>query len=130
LLAENEQYVLGHDSVLARSATIVQLGLITLLFVATSSLRLVWQRRLFGIATGMAVIISIEVVTLALANRYGLIFAHTYDWVKSVAYLCGAFIWTVYFLRREVPVPVTTVDDDLPLQEWNAALLRLLSGRR
>ena len=54
---------------LDRSATIVQLGLIILLFVATSSLWLVWQRHLFGIATGMAVIISIEVVTLALTTR-------------------------------------------------------------
>jgi hypothetical protein len=114
---------------LDRSATIVQLGLITLLLVANSSLGLIWQRHLFGIATGLAVIISIEVVSLAIANRYGLIFAGTYDWVKSVAYLCGTLIWTVYFLRREAPVPLTVWDDDLRLQEWNTALLRLLSRR-
>ncbi|HEX9120774.1 MAG TPA: hypothetical protein VF840_09565 [Terriglobales bacterium] len=111
---------------LDRSATIVQLGLIALLFAATSSLWLVWQRHLFGIATGMAIIISIEVVTLALAARYGLIFANTYNWVKSVAYLCGALIWTVYFLRREASVRFTVWDDNLRLQEWNTALLRLL----
>lgn len=114
---------------LDRSATIVQLGLIILLFVATSSLWLVWQRHLFGIATGMAIIISIEVVALALSTRYGLIFANTYTSVKSVAYLCGVLIWTVYFLRREVTVPFTVLGDDLRLQEWNTALLKLL-GRR
>jgi hypothetical protein len=112
---------------LDRSATIVQLGLIALLFVATSSLWLVWQRHLFGIATGMAIIISIEVVSLAIASHYGLIFASTYNWVKSVAYLCGVLIWTVYFLRREAVVPFTVWDNDLRLQEWNTALLRLLS---
>ena len=115
---------------LDRSATIVQTGLIALLFVATSSLWLVWQRHLFGIATGMAIIISIEMSSLALAARYGLIFAGTYNWVKSVAYLCAALIWTVYFLRREVSVPFTVWDEDLRLQEWNAALLRLLSRQR
>jgi hypothetical protein len=114
---------------LDRSATIVQLGLIVLLFVATSSLWLVWQRHLFGIATGMAVIISIEVVALALTTRHGFIFANTYSWVKSVAYLCGVLIWTVYFLRREAPVPFTVLGDDLRLQEWNTALLKLLSRR-
>jgi hypothetical protein len=111
---------------LDRSATIVQLGLIGLLFVATSSLWLLWQRHLFGIATGMAIIISIEMASLALATRYGLILASTYNWVKSVAYLCGALIWTVYFLRREASVPFTVWDDNLRLQEWNAALLKLL----
>ena len=114
---------------LDRSATIVQLGLIILLFVATSSLWLVWQRPLFGIATGMAIIISIEVVALALTTRYGLVFANTYNWVKSVAYLCGVLIWTVYFLRREAVVPFTVWGDDLRLQEWNTALLKLLSRR-
>lgn len=114
---------------LDRSATIVQLGLITLLFVATSSLWLVWQRHLFGIATGMAIIISIEVVALALTTRYGLIFANPYSWVKSVAYLCGVLIWTVYFLRREAFVPFTVGDDDLRLQERNTALLKLRSRR-
>jgi hypothetical protein len=114
---------------LDRSATIVQLGLITLLFIATSSLWLPWQRHLFGIAAGMAVIISIEVVGLALTTRYGNMFANAYDWVKSVAYLCGVLIWTVYFLRREVPVRFTVWDDDLRLQEWNTVLLKLLSRR-
>ncbi|MBZ5512165.1 MAG: hypothetical protein LAN70_13480 [Acidobacteriia bacterium] len=114
---------------LDRSATIVQLGLITLLFVATSSLWLVWQRQLFGIAAGMAVIISIEVVALALSTRYGIIFANTYGWVKSVAYLCGVLIWTIHFLRREVSVPFTVYGDDLRLQEWNTALTKLLSRR-
>ena len=112
---------------LDRSGTIVQLGLIILLFVAASSFWLVWQRHLFGIATGMAVIISIEVVSLALSARYGLIFANTYSWVKSVTYLFGVLIWAVYFLRREAVVPFTVCEDDLRLQEWNTTLLRLLS---
>jgi hypothetical protein len=115
---------------LDRSATIVQLGLITLIFVATSSLWLVWQRHLFGIATGMAIIISIEVVSLALSARYGLIFASTYNWVKSVAYLCGVLVWTVYFLRREAVVPFAVWNDDHRLQEWNTALLRILGRQR
>ena len=115
---------------LDRSATIVQLGLITLLFVATSSLWLVWQRHLFGIAAGMTIIISIELVALALTTRYGTMFANTYNWVKSVAYLCGVLIWTVHFLRREATVRLTVWDDDLRLQEWNTALLNLLSRHR
>lgn len=115
---------------LDQSATIVQLGLITLLFIATSSLWLVWQRQLFGIATGMAIIICIEVVSLALSARYGLIFASAYNWVKSVAYLCGVLIWTVYFLRREAVVPFAVWNDDHRLQEWNTALLGVLGRQR
>ena len=115
---------------LDRSATIVQLGLITLLFVASSSLGLIWQRHLFGIATGLAVIIIIEVVSLTIAARYGLMFANTYNWVKSVAYLCAALIWTVHLLRREASVPLAVSDDGLRLQEWNTALLGLLSRQK
>jgi hypothetical protein len=115
---------------LDRSATIVQLGLIILLFVVTSSLWLAWQRHLFGIAIGMAIIISIEVVALALNTRYGLMLTNTYNWVKSVAYLCGVLIWTVHFLRREASVPFAVWDDNLRLQEWNTALLSILGRQR
>ncbi len=111
---------------LDRSATIVQVGLIVLLFLLTSALALPWQRYLFGIAAGMAVIISVEAVAIALTTRYGLIFANTYNWVKSIAYLCGVSIWAVYLLKREATPVILGGRDDFALSEWNAALLKFL----
>jgi hypothetical protein len=112
---------------LDKSATIVQLGLLTLLFVVTSSLWLVWQRSLLGIALGLTVIISIQLVASALAMRFGLVFNHTYNSLKSVAYLCAVLTWTFYSLRREATITLSLRgDDDLRLQEWNTELLKLL----
>jgi hypothetical protein len=59
-----------------------------LLFLACSSLSLPWHRHLFGIATGLTIVITIDVVSLAIALRYGQMFAMTYNWAKSIAYLC------------------------------------------
>jgi hypothetical protein len=112
---------------LDRSATILQLGLLTLLFVVTSSLWMVWQRSLLGIATGMVIIVSIELVALTLSMRYGETFAQTYFSLKGYAYLCAVVTWTIYCLRREGTVTLSLRDDDLRLQEWNAELLKLLS---
>lgn len=111
---------------LDRSATIVQLGLLTLLFIVTSSLWMVWQRSLLGIATGMVIIVSIELVALTLSMRYGETFAQTYFSLKGYAYLCAVVTWTVYSLRREGTVTLSLRTDDLRLQEWNAELLKLL----
>lgn len=114
---------------LDRCATVVQTGLVLLLFLASSSLSLPWQRHLFGIAAGLAIVITIEVVSLALSLHYGMMFAATYAWVKGVAYLGGVLAWTVYLLRRESNSVSAIASDKLRLQEWNAALLKLL-GRQ
>jgi hypothetical protein len=107
-------------------ATVVQMGLIILLFLACSSLSLPWHRHLFGIATGLAIVITIDVVSLAITLRYGQMFATTYNWVKSIAYLCCVIVWSVYLLRREARALIIVASDDLRLQEWNTALLKLL----
>jgi hypothetical protein len=112
---------------LDRCATVVEMGMIILLFFASSSLSLPWRQHLFGIVTGLSIIIAIEVVTLAITFRYGQMFATTYNWVKSVAYLCGVLIWTVYLLRREARASIAVAAEDLRLQDWNAALLKLLN---
>ncbi len=113
--------------ILDRSATIVEVGLIILLFAATSSLCVRWPRYLFGVAAGLSIIVSIEVVSLALTIHYGLMYVSTYAWVKSVAYVCAVLTWTIHMLRRESAVTTTLPGDDFRLQEWNDALLKLLS---
>ncbi len=111
---------------LDRSATIVQIGLIVLLFLLTSALSLPWQRHLFGIAAGMAVIISVEAVALAITSRYGLMFASTYNWVKSIACLCGVSTWAVYLVKSEASPVLLGCREDFALSEWNAVLLKFL----
>ncbi len=111
---------------LDQSATLVQLGLLTLLFVATSSLWMVWQRSLFGIAIGLTVVVSMELISLVLMGKYGKSFGSTYNWVKSLAYLGGVLTWTSYSVRRQVPVRLALRNNDLRLEEWNATLLKLL----
>ncbi len=63
---------------------------------------------------------------MAPAARYGLIFANTYNWVKSIAYLCGVSFWAVYLAKREATPVILGGRDDFALSEWNAALLKFL----
>jgi hypothetical protein len=88
---------------------------------------MVWQRSLLGIAMGLIVIVSLQLVASTVAMRDGLPVANTYTTVKSLAYLCAVLTWTFYSLRHEAPIALSLRgDDDLRLQEWNTELLKLL----
>jgi len=104
----------------------VQCGLILVLFLAAAYFQMHWPHRLFGIALGLEMYVSIELAISALRPQLGIRINGMFDYVEVISYVCAILVWSYYLFvpepvrRRTVAVPTTD------LEKWNEELLRLL----
>jgi hypothetical protein len=112
---------------LERSADVVRVGLVILLFLVSSYLGLRLRDRAFGIALGFGVYAAVVLAAVALRTHVGQVAASTLSLVWTGAYTCALVIWMVYLLapaRKAVAVRVVPNTD---LEKWNRAVGELLN---
>ena len=115
-------------NMLDRTALILQAGLLTSLFLFSRYLNLSWRNQVLGIALGLGVYATVDLITTAIRSQAGFRNAGLLDYVSMAAYHCSALIWIFYLLRRE---RARSKDiHDLPthheVEAWNQELERLL----
>lgn len=104
----------------------VQCGLILVLFVAAAYFHMEWPHRLFGIALGLELYVSVALAKSALRPQLGMRSNHMLDYVEIISYVCAILVWSYYLFvpervrARQIAVPATD------LEKWNEELLRLL----
>ncbi|MGE0404780.1 MAG: hypothetical protein AB7O65_00660 [Candidatus Korobacteraceae bacterium] len=107
---------------LKQGATIVELGLLLLLFSAANFFQVSWKHYVFGIAMGFALHASVEVIAVTFRVRLGMIAQSGWNFVNGAAYHCAIVIWIVHLLSRarthdmEIDIPQSN------LEEWNTTL--------
>ena len=107
--------------------SVVQSGLLLLLFALSSSLGLSWRSFVFGIAVGMGFFSSVDLATTAI--RVALpdaVAGRILDLVTMATYHACVLVWLFYLL---MPAPAVELIRALPetnLDRWNAELERLL----
>jgi hypothetical protein len=115
-------------NMLNRTTLILQTGLLAGLFLFSRYLSLSWRNQVFGIALGLGVYATVDLVGAAILSQTGFLHARLLDYVSMAAYHCSVLIWFFYLLRRER----NRSDDshDLPthheVEAWNQELERLL----
>jgi len=114
-------------NMLDRTALILQTGLLTGLFLFSRYLTLSWRNQVFGIALGLGVYATVDLITAAISAQSGYWRVELLDYISMAAYHCSALIWIFYLLCRE---PVRPDVDNLPgqhdVEAWNQELERLL----
>jgi hypothetical protein len=111
-----------------RTALILQTGLLAGLFLFSRYLTLSWRNQVFGIALGLGVYATVDLVAAAILSQTGFLHADLLDYASMAAYHGSVLIWIFYLLRRER----NQSDDvqDLPthhdVEAWNQELERLL----
>jgi hypothetical protein len=118
-------------NMLDRTALILQTGLLAGLFLFSRYLTLSWRNQAFGIALGLGIYATVDLITAAISAQAGFWHAELLDLVSMGAYHCSVVIWMVYLLRRE-----TVRSDEVhnfpahhELEVWNEELERLLHQR-
>jgi hypothetical protein len=106
-----------------RAASLVQLGLLLFLFVFSYYFRISWRSFVFGIASGLALYLAVQLAVSALAAHTYIAAANTID---TGAYHCSVLIWLGYLLLpHRSPVRVKSLPNH-QLESWNLELERLL----
>jgi hypothetical protein len=118
-------------NVLERTVLILQTGILVGLFLFSRYLTLSWRNHAFGIALGLGIFATVDLITAAISAQAGYWQAELLDYISMAAYHCSTLIWLFYLLRRE---PVRTDDvHNIPVQHeveaWNEELDRLLHQR-
>lgn len=110
-----------------RTVSMVQSGLLVFLFLFASYFGISWRNYVFGIAFGMGVFSSVDLLTTAIRLQAGP-FAGDYvlDFVLMVTYHVSVLIWLAYLLAPERERTPTKHLPDNNLEQWNAELERLL----
>jgi hypothetical protein len=114
-------------SLLDRTISILQCGLLILLFLVSRYFALSWRNYAFGLALGFGVFASVELATSAIRSQIGSSRADFIDLVVMAAYHCCVLIWIFYLVAPEritYRAPKKLPEDDLGV--WNEELQRLL----
>jgi hypothetical protein len=125
--AADRDFMYSGILLLDRSAMMVELGLVVLLFVFAKSLALGWRECVFGIAVGMCFYSSTELAALSLRTHYGNAVAELYSMLKPILGVTTLGIWTVYICRAERIREDVSRFRNSNLEGWNAAVLQFLN---
>ena len=112
---------------LDRAASIVQCGLLLLLFGFSSYLGLSWRSHVLGIALGMGVFASVELANTAIRSHVGRAYASYLDLLTMATYHVCVLIW-IWYLWAPEKIPAKNVQQ-LPehnLEAWNQELQRFI----
>jgi hypothetical protein len=113
--------------ILNRSAMIVELGLVALLFILAKSLSLGWRECIFGIAVGICFYCSMQLVAVSLRTHAQNAAAHLFAIVKPLIGVATLGIWTAYVYRSDRARVELMPFKNKNLEEWNAAVLQFLN---
>ncbi|MBI2678173.1 MAG: hypothetical protein HYX28_05285 [Candidatus Koribacter versatilis] len=111
--------------VLERSVRIVQVGLLSLLFVCAGFLRLRWAHSIFGIALGFAVFCSVELAAITVRTQGGMPVHPLFAILKPAAFVVALGVWLFYLATPE-PSPAESRPPAPQMEGWDTALGELL----
>ncbi|MBS1853419.1 MAG: hypothetical protein JST79_21180 [Acidobacteria bacterium] len=110
-----------------RTVTILQCGLLLLLFLLSNYLTLPWRSRVFGIALGLGIYASISLAVSAVRFYSGASNTFVFDLIVMGAYHGCVVVWLYYLaLPEREPKLDANVWAHHDLETWNQELERLL----
>jgi hypothetical protein len=106
---------------------IVEVGLIMFLFLSSGAFGLHWRQNVFGIALGLGICTSVELVGLAVYLRIGSAALPAFSIARLVAFSLSLLVWLGYLLAPERVTARAEVPKRAQLEQWNQAVLELIS---
>ena len=109
-----------------QGVNIVRGGLLLLLIVFCSYLRLWWNHFVFGVALGFALESSVELVGFAMLAHLGPVGSRLLSLILAAAYNCAVIVWLYYLLSQAPAERPAELPSHTELDQWNQALLELI----
>ena len=106
-------------------AAVVTCGLLFFLFAFCSYFRISWRHYVFGLALGLALYNSVDIILIVAVGQAGSA-TRIVSIVRSGAYNCALLTWLAYLWTREKS-KISGRRPGHDLEDWNRALLELLS---
>lgn len=109
--------------VIAEGTRILEVGLLMFLFVFATAFGLHWRQATFGIALGLGIFTTVELLAVALQSAWGT--GAIFNVVRMAAFNVSLLVWIGYILLPE-RAHVSELPETAQLEQWNQALLELI----
>jgi hypothetical protein len=108
------------------AARILEVGLITFLFLFSSVFGLHWRQSVFGIALGLGIPAVGELVAVTIAPHVGLAMRQSLNLAHLVSFDFGLLLWLTYALAPERLASTVELPKRAQLEQWNQAIMELI----
>jgi hypothetical protein len=125
---KSANFLLNATYALDRTVSVLQCGLLILLFLFSRQFALSWRSPAIGIALGLGVFACVELAASAIRLYLGVFGNRAVNLFTMATYHCCVLIWMFYLMRPErITSPVLTpLPEHNDLDIWNQELQRLL----
>ena len=113
--------------VLEEATRVVEVGLLMFLFGASAAFGLHWKQAEFGIALGLGLYVAVQLATITLRSQLGLQAWQLMDVVSILAFDTSLLVWLGYLLAPERVTSAGEVPKRAQLEQWNQAVMELIS---
>lgn len=105
---------------------IIEVGLLLFLFVFASAFGLHWRQYAFGIAVGLGIFATVELVALTMRIQFGTTANSVFNIVRTFSFNSSLLIWIGYILAPELAARPAEVPKRAQLEQWNKAIMELI----
>lgn len=114
--------------VVEEATRIIEVGLLMFLFLFSTAFGLHWRQCVFGMALGLGIFTTVELVGITMRNYWGVAINNSFSLVRAVAFSLSLAVWAGYLLVREKETSVTPAEvaHHGQLEQWNQALTEFI----
>ncbi len=126
--SQSEDPVMFIANLLERSVAFLQCGLMLGLLTLSWILNMRWQKPAFGIALGLAITASADLILLAINTKIGYYYPLDYGYMGS--YHVAVLVWLYYLAvpEKAAKTPPDSLPDHAEFEAWRNAIKSLLQN--
>jgi hypothetical protein len=108
------------------AARLIEVGLLAFLFVCSGTFGLHWRQPVFGIALGLSIFTSLELILVTLRTYFGVNPSLAFNIARMLSFCLGLTVWIGYILVPERAPSASDLPDQSQLEQWNRAVMELI----
>jgi hypothetical protein len=112
--------------VLEQATRIAEVGLVLFLFSFSGVFGLHWRQGIFGVALGLGIFVSVELVGITLRAHYGNVAMPVFAIARALSFNFSLLIWLGYLLAPEKVTIGVEMPKRAQLEQWNQAIMELI----
>jgi len=112
--------------IVEEATRILEVGLLLTLFLFASVFGLHWRQYAFGIALGLGIFVTVELVAVAMRFQFGITANPIFGIVRTVSFNLSLVIWMSYLLAPELATSPAEMPKRAQLEQWNNAIMELI----
>jgi hypothetical protein len=112
--------------VVEQAGRIAEVGLIIFLFSFSRVFGLHWRQGVFGIALGVGLFITVELVGITMRAYFGIVASPALNVARVLSFNCSLLVWIGYLLAPERVTTTVDLPKTAQLERWNQAIMELI----